>query len=692
VRVTEDDLRPPGSAAQELLAAIVDSSDDAILSKTLDGVITSWNIGAERMYGYTADEAVGSSVDLLVPDDLRDELRQILERLGRGERIEHIETRRVRKDGTELEVSLTISPVRDSEGRVVGASAIARDITAARLAAQRLREQAHVLEIINRITATLAGELELEKLVQAVTDAGTELTGARLGAFFYNVDDGAGGSYKLYTLSGESREQLDRLPMPRNTALFGVTFRGEGTVRLDDVRRDPRFGANAPFYGLPEGHPPVVSYLAVPVVSRSGEVIGGLFFGHPDPGVFSAADEVLVTGIAAQAAIAIDNARLFEEARNQAEQLAEADRRKNEFIAQLGHELRNPLAAITSALPLLAEQAAGAAGEPPPAVAILERQTRQMIRLVNDLLDVARISRGQIELRCERLDLRDAVSAATRALRSLIDARSTGVEVSLPDHPVPMDADPVRLEQVISNLLANAARFSEPGGRTWVTLTVEGGEAVLAVRDEGIGIPREALSRIFELFDQGPRPSTAAPGGLGIGLTLVRKLVELHNGTVHAESAGSGRGSTFVVRLPLADRAAEPAPAEPRRAATLPRELPLSVLVVDDHPDAAAATGALLDVWGYEVRTVHDGEAALAAVAERPPRVVLLDIGLPGLDGWEVARRLRQRHADEPLTLVALTGYGQQRDHERSRDAGIDHHLVKPVEPANLRRLLDAIA
>ncbi len=325
--------RKEAEHAQARLAAIVESSQDAIIGKTLDGIITSWNTGAAELYGYTPAEVVGQPISVLIPADRPDELPQIMEKLRRGEAIAHFETVRQRKDGRRLNVSLTISPIRDHAGRIIGASTIARDITGRKLLEGKLREQAEVVETINRVGQLLSAELELENLVQSVTDAATDLTGAQFGSFFYNLIDARGASYTLYTLSGVPRAAFAHFPMPRATDLFGPTFRGEGTVRIDDVKDDPRYGKNSPYYGMPEGHLPVTSYLAVPVMSRAGEVLGGLFFGHSEAGRFTERHERLVEGLAAQTAIAMDNARLFEAVQKARDQAESANRMKDEFLA-----------------------------------------------------------------------------------------------------------------------------------------------------------------------------------------------------------------------------------------------------------------------------------------------------------------------------------------------------------------------
>ncbi|MGN6368840.1 MAG: PAS domain S-box protein [Phycisphaerae bacterium] len=291
---------------QARLAAIVATSDDAIVSKDLNGIVQSWNAAAERIFGYTAAEMIGQPILKIIPPERLDEEPRILERLGRGERVDHFETVRLRKDGRRIDISVTISPIRDATGKVVGASKIARDISEIRRAA-RERERIHELG------RTMARETDIHKLVQAITDAATELSGAQFGAFFYNVVNDAGESYMLYTLSGVSREHFANFPMPRNTEVFGPTFTGAGIVRSDDITKDPRYGKNAPRHGMPEGHLPVRSYLAVPVVARSGEVLGGLFFGHSEVGVFNAQAEAIVTGIAGNASVALENAKLQRE-------------------------------------------------------------------------------------------------------------------------------------------------------------------------------------------------------------------------------------------------------------------------------------------------------------------------------------------------------------------------------------------
>jgi signal transduction histidine kinase len=355
----------------------------------------------------------------------------------------------------------------------------------------------------------------------------------------------------LYTLSGVPRESFAKFPMPRNTAVFAPTFDGAGIVRSADIREDARYGKSAPHYGMPKGHLPVRSYLAVPVISRSGEVLGGLFFGHEQTGVFTERAERMVASIASQAAIAMDNARLYRAEREAATQLREADRRKDEFLATLAHELRNPLAPIRTGLHLLHISPPGS--EPAAqARAMMERQLNHLIRLVDDLLEVSRISTGKIELRRERLELAAAVLSAVETVRPMMEAARHRLDISLPPEPVMLEGDFVRLAQVVANLLSNAAKYTDPGGRVALTMRREGGEALVSVRDSGVGIAPEQLPQLFDMFSQAEGTRHRAQGGLGIGLALAKRLAELHGGRIEARSPGAGQGSEFRVYLPLA--------------------------------------------------------------------------------------------------------------------------------------------
>ncbi|HEV3445035.1 MAG TPA: ATP-binding protein [Gemmataceae bacterium] len=362
--------------------------------------------------------------------------------------------------------------------------------------------------------------------------------------------------------------------------------------------------------------------------------------------------------------------------------LRDADRRKDDFLAMLAHELRNPLAPVRNALhimsmPNVTAELAREARE------ITERQVQHLVRIVDDLLDVSRIMRGRIELYTERVDLADLLSRAVEMAQPIIDAHGHELQVSLPRQAVALEGDPVRLTQVVNNLLSNAAKFTNKAGCIWLAGEREGDEAVIRVRDAGIGIDAQLLPRIFEVFIQGDRSLERAPGGLGVGLTLVRKLVEMHDGTVTAASPGAGAGSEFTVRLPALTPSAgqqdRPAQGSLRAAPSRRR-----ILVVDDNVDAAESSAVLLRFIGHEVKVAHDGPSALAAARAFHPEIILLDIGLPGMNGYDVARALRAQPEFQTTVLAAVTGYGQQEDVRRSREAGFDHHLTKPLAPEAL--------
>jgi signal transduction histidine kinase/CheY-like chemotaxis protein len=366
--------------------------------------------------------------------------------------------------------------------------------------------------------------------------------------------------------------------------------------------------------------------------------------------------------------------------------LKEADRRKDEFLATLAHELRNPLAPIRNAVELLRRAGAnadliGQSGR------ILERQVAQMARLVDDLLDISRITRGKIQLRKERVELAAVVQGAVEECRPLIESHAHELTVTLPPGPVQLDADPTRLGQVLANLLANAAKYTDRGGRIWLTAERQGGEVAVAVRDTGIGIATEHLPRLFEMFSQAAPALERSQGGLGIGLALVRGLVGLHGGTVEARSGGTGMGSEFTVRLPLVDRPVPP-PPEPVEAEQSRSGPKHRILVVDDNRDAADSLALMLRTAGHETGTAYDGLEAVQAAAAFRPDVVLLDIGLPKMNGFEAARHIRGQPWGKGVALLALTGWGQEDDRRRALEAGFDHHLTKPVDPLALEKLL----
>lgn len=373
-----------------------------------------------------------------------------------------------------------------------------------------------------------------------------------------------------------------------------------------------------------------------------------------------------------------ENMRLLKESRRYANALKEADQRKDEFLATLAHELRNPLAPIRNGLQILKLSPDSERGD--VVRDMMDRQLTHLVRLIDDLLDVSRVSRGKIDLRTERIAIQDAVRAALEASRPLIDAAEHTLTVTLPDTPLWVEGDPTRLSQVVSNLLNNAAKYTPQGGHIDLTVTQSegdnGGWIDLCVADTGVGIEADMLPKVFELFTQVDQNLDRSQGGLGIGLALVHKLVEMHGGTTRADSPGAGRGSTFTVRLPRASEPQAEAPADDA-APTVVR--PLDVLIVDDNVDSAQTTRWMLEMMGHNTRVENSGPAALEAVARHKPDVVLLDIGMPGMDGYEVCRELRQLPGLDKTLMIAQTGWGQESDRQRAFDAGFDHHITKPV-------------
>jgi PAS domain S-box-containing protein len=424
------------------------------------------------------------------------------------------------------------------------------------------------------------------------------------------------------------------------------------------------------------------SYICVPLLV-SGNPFGVLTFATAESGrKYTESDLALAVDLAHRAAVAVENTQLYQA-------LRETDRRKDEFLATLAHELRNPLAPIRNSLQILkmprldAETVARSRD-------MMERQVQHLVRLVDDLLDVSRVMRGKIELRRECVELASIVAGAVETVQPLIDAQDHQLLVRLPSESVPIDADPVRLAQVVGNLLTNAAKYTEPGGRIELTAQRDGGVAVLRIRDNGIGIAPDMLPRIFELFVQAAHGTTRTQGGLGIGLTLVKNLVEMHDGTVEARSEGLGKGSEFVVRLPIS---AQPRAEDHEREVGRRGLQPLSpsgyrLLIVDDNQDAANSLAALLRLQGHEVRVAFSGIAALEIAKTYAPDLVFLDIGMPSMDGYEVARQLRQQPGLEDSILVALTGWGQREDRRRTAEAGFNHHLVKPPDPNTVANVL----
>ncbi len=468
-------------------------------------------------------------------------------------------------------------------------------------------------------------------------------------------------------------------------AVDRVKATGRAECISDQALRDVMHGFDGPMASNPIAVPArfaVESLMVVPMAVR-GHCIGVLLLGMgPSGRRFDADALALAHDLAGRGATALENARLYRK-------IQDEDQRKNEFLAMLAHELRNPLAPISNAIHVLDAEH----GKPERigwARDVIGRQLKQLVRLVDDLLDVSRITRGKIQLKVEDVDVSRVVSAAIETSRPFIDAMGHRVNVVLPPQPVFVRGDSARVAQVLANLVTNAAKYTEKGGSIDISVSREASEIVFRVRDSGVGIPPEALSTIFELFTQVDRTLDRSRGGLGIGLTLVRRLVEMQGGTVHAYSAGKDHGSEFTVRLPAAT--APVATTSGAVAATaMTHSAGVKVLIVDDNHDVAESTAMLLRMVGCEVHVAFDGVVALQSLNAMQPDAVLLDIGLPGMNGYEVAAQIRAQPQHAKTLLVAVSGYGQEDHRQRSKTAGFDYHMVKPIDPVVITDLLASL-
>jgi PAS domain S-box-containing protein len=754
--VHETDTPGLNAHPRELLAAIVESSDDGIVSKTLAGIITSWNRAAERIFGYTAAEAIGRHITMLFPPDRISEETHFLTEISAGRRVEHFVTERVRKDGVKIPVSVSLSPIRDPGGVIIGASKIVRDVSdRARLERQATRAAAELDRILSAVGEGVAA-LDRDMRYAFVNDAAMQLVGmsreaviGRTPAEVFPPDvvaqiephlqqalaTGRVAQYEVH-LPEVGRWFENRLyPSPDGLSVFfsDITARKRAEAALKESRdvlalamRAGRMGAwsRNVVTGEVWWSRELEEIFGLDAGGFEGTEKGFFAFVHEDDrgAVQSAVEGAILSGHdyivefrfmhasgqvrwmegRGRGAYAADGRPLslhgigidITERKRVESQLAaardaaeEANRAKDEFMAMLGHELRNPLSPILTALQLM--KLRGGEGTERERT-VIERQVAHLTRLVDDLLDVSRITRGKVVLRSQRVELAQVIAQAIEIASPLLEERSHLLELDVPASGLAVDADLARMAQVISNLLTNAAKYTPPGGTISVTGAREAGAVVVRVRDTGMGISREALPRIFDLFVQGPRAIDRGPGGLGLGLTIVKNLVEAHGGSVAAFSEGPDRGSEFVVTLPEA----APAPGalrQPAGDAAAPARVPdgqLRVLVVDDNVDAAEMLGAALRFRGFDVRQAYDGPAALDEAREFKPHAAFLDIGLPVMDGYELAGRLRDVPGLARVRLIAVTGYGQDSDRRRSADAGFEHHLVKPVNLDALEGLL----
>ncbi|HEX4372385.1 MAG TPA: PAS domain S-box protein [Puia sp.] len=521
-----------------MLAAIVNSSDDAIISKSLDGIITSWNKAAERMFGYLEHEAIGKHISILIPTERQSEEDKIISSIRAGKRVEHYQTVRLTKEGKEINISLTVSPIINAQNKIIGASKIARDITKQKEAEELNKQYANSLEIINSTGRTIAAELDVQEILQKVTDVTTKLSGAAFGAFFYNKKDSNGEAYLLYSLSGAPREAFEKFGTPRITELFGVTFNGEAILRSDDITKDTRYGKNSPHSGMPKGHLPVVSYLAVPVISQTGTVIGGLFFGHPKSAMFKKQHEILVEAIAAQAGIALDNAMLYEEIRL-------LNEKKDDFIGFASHELKTPLTTINGYLQL-AEEMPSLSEEILPKI---KKQVSRLSTMIADLLDISKIHTDHFEINFLKTNLSSLIKDSVEVVKQL-DGNKHTIKYNLPVEDIILNIDKQKMEQVLINLLTNAIKYSDDGTHVQLTAVAFGDQMRISVADEGVGIGSKHLNKIFSRFYRISTSGKKMPGGSGLGLFISKEIIEGHHGKIWAESV-EGKGSTFNIVFPI---------------------------------------------------------------------------------------------------------------------------------------------
>jgi PAS domain S-box-containing protein len=654
-----------------------------------------------QLLGYSEQELLRLTfLDITHPDDREVSEAQVSAGFAGELAGAHLEKRYVRKDGEIIWALVNWAIIHDAEGRPLHTVASVQDITARKRAEEALREsearhasEAKTMRDLYDSSARLQTAPDLNAALEEILQSSIRLMRADFGNI--QLYDAERKVLRLAALHGFGEPFVETFPVvgADDDTACGRALRGGTRVLIEDVERDALY---APYRkaAAAAGYRGVQS---TPLYDREGALLGVLSTHWRAPHQPSEQDLLTLDLYARQAINFIIRARAEEASRESerrtqehAAELADLHRRKDEFLAMLSHELRNPLSPILSAAHILRLQK----DENPlqqQARAVIERQVDQLSRLVNDLLEVSRVITGTIQLHPERLDIRGVVEQAVESARPLIDQRRHQLFISLPTEPVWLEADASRLEQVVVNLLNNAAKYTNEGGKIWVNLQPEGAEVTLRVRDTGVGIAPELLSRIFDLFTQADRSLDRSQGGLGIGLSLTQRLVELHHGKIEAHSAGLGQGSEFIVRLPVllpSETGTDLISAGTAKQAARRWR----VLVVDDNVDAANMIAMMLQLYGHQTETVYSAQGALETAVEYRPDFVVLDIGLPGMDGYEVARRLRQIPELKDTRLIAATGYGQDADRQRSEEAGFDYHLVKPIDPEKLQTVLELLA
>ena len=655
------------------LAALIDSAEDAIISKTLEGIITSWNKGAQRIFGYTADEVIGKSVTILIPEGHLDEEPAILARLRAGQRIEHYETVRVRKDGRLIDISLTVSPIKGPNGKIVGASKIARDITEQRQARRALDEASERLKLA--LAASRLGDWSWDAKTDVVT---LSETAARI----FNIPD---GSYMTWTQFRELLHVEDREPskLAVEEALANHTdYDIEYRVKRAD---DSEVWVSAKGRGVYDEH---------------GEIAGMLGFVQDistrkanEETLREQADALRTLNETAQRAreaaekVAAQNERLFRQAE-------ESSRLKEEFLATISHELRTPLSAILGWARMLRLGQLSKESET-KALDTIERNARAQAQLVDDLLDVSRIITGKLRMDVRPADPNSFIDAAVEAVRPAAEAKGVRMQKVMDTGAISVPGDPVRLQQVVWNLLSNAIKFTPRGGRVQIRSERVNSHLEIVVSDTGQGIPPDFLPHVFDRFRQADQKTSRQYGGMGLGLSIVRHLVELHGGTVSATSEGEGRGATFTVKLPItpvyqldpSGSRVHPAARNLLPADDSPDRLDgLKILVVDDEPDTRELLKQGLEYCGAKVKVVGTAAEAVDGLVTFLPDILISDIGMPEVDGYDLIRQIRELPANmgRKIPAIALTAYTRVEDRLAALRAGYDMHVPKPVELTEL--------
>jgi len=674
-----ENLRSP-ELAQYWLSAIIESADDAVISKTLEGIITSWNKGAERIFGYTADEVIGKPVMILIPADHKDEEPTILARLRAGDRIEHYETVRVRKDGRLIDISLTVSPIRGPNGQIVGASKIARDITEQKLARKTLDDALERLKLA----------LDAARLGDWSWDAKTN---------FVNMSETAANIFGIPPGPQMTWDAMSELlhEEDRQMAKVAVDEALANHTDYDVEYRVPRDGSSEVW----------VSSKGRGIYAGDGTIVGMLGFVQ-DISARKLNEETLRNQAEALRTLNERSTRLYEtatKARAQAEKAAaenerlyrqaeESSRLKEEFLATISHELRTPLSAILGWTRMLR------LGQLSPensakALDTIERNARAQAQLVDDLLDVSRIITGKLRMDVRPSDPNSFIDAAVEAVKPAAEAKGVRVQKVVDTAPISIPGDPVRLQQVVWNLLSNAIKFTPRGGRVQIRSERVNSHLEIVVSDTGQGISSDFLPYVFDRFRQADQKTSRQHGGMGLGLAIVRHLVEMHGGTVSANSDGEGKGATFTVQLPIApvyQVDSSGSRVHPGARDLLPpndvtdRLDNMKILIVDDEADTRELLRQGLEYCGATVSVAASAAEAVEAVMAKTPDILISDIGMPGVDGYDLIRQIRRLPAASggKVPAIALTAYTRTEDRLQALRAGYDMHVPKPVELAEL--------